>query len=82
MIMYVKSNYIVGYNITGGKGGGKSPLNRLIFGSHLQVTPDVSECQSYMGLMYWTYIFRIWKKIRGAYHTFFLIDFENQENLT
>ena len=59
MIMYVKSNICDDYNITGGEGEDRTPLNRLIFGSNLQMTPDVLKCQSYMGLMYGTYIFRI-----------------------
>ena len=62
MIIYVKSIHFVDYNIIGWGEGVKSPLICLLYRLHLQAAPKVSMDQSSMGLMYWTYVLRIWKK--------------------
>ena len=65
IIVYIKSHNYVDYNNTGGEGGCTSPLNHLIFGSNYLTKPKDTKCQTYMGLMYWIYIFIFWNKTHG-----------------
>ena len=81
MNIYVKSHNIVGYSFIEWIGGEKSPLICSIFKPHLQAEPKVYKSQSGIGLMYGTYILRIWKKTCAAYHTFFYLTFNFNKKL-
>ena len=63
MRVYGKSYNVLCCDNTGWEGGSRTPLNRLFFGSELWEKAKDSKCQLYMRLMYWTYIFRLVKKI-------------------
>ena len=75
MNIYVKSHNIVGYSFIEWIGGEKSPLICSIFKPHLQADPKVYnyKSRSGIGVMYGTYIFRIWKKNLRSISYFFFI---------
>ena len=62
MIIYAKTHNFVSHKFLGWLRCVKSSLTHLILKAHLQVEPKVYKWQSCMGLMYWTYILRIWEK--------------------
>ena len=72
MIIYAKTHNFVNHRFLGWVRCGKSTLICFILKAHLQAEPKVYKSQTGIGLMYGTYILRIWKKTCAAYHTFFL----------
>ena len=62
MIIYAKTHNFVNHRFLGFVRSGNSTLICFILKAHLQAEPKVYKSQTGIGLMYGTYVLRIWKK--------------------